>query len=221
MAYHNQFFMKNENKYFPVSIRNYTKNDFNELIEIQRESFPPPFSPELLWDKDQLSNHVTFFPDGALCAEIEGTLAGSMTALIVQLDTADVEHSWEEMTDDGFIRNHDPNGNTLYIVDICIRPSFRNWDLGKKMMQAMYEIVVHHQLDQLIGGGRLPGYHKVAEKMTPDEYVRQVLQGELKDPVLSFLLSCGRTPIGIAKNYIEDEESHNYAAITRWKNPFK
>ncbi|GAA3326817.1 hypothetical protein GCM10020331_064280 [Ectobacillus funiculus] len=87
-------------------IRNYTKEDFDELIAIQSESFPPPFPPELWWNKEQLTEHVTRFPQGALCVEINGTLAGSMTGLIVQLDRYDTHHTWAEITDNGYIRNH-------------------------------------------------------------------------------------------------------------------
>jgi hypothetical protein len=65
-------------------IRNYTKENFVELIQIQAESFPPPFPSELWWNEEQLTNHVTLFPEGALCGEAEGVLAGSMTGLLVK-----------------------------------------------------------------------------------------------------------------------------------------
>jgi hypothetical protein len=47
-----------------------------------------------------------------------------------------------------------------------------------------------------------------------------VLQGELQDPVISFLLRCGRTPVKVVENYLEDEESLNHAVLMEWKNPF-
>jgi hypothetical protein len=47
-----------------------------------------------------------------------------------------------------------------------------------------------------------------------------VSAGTLYDPVMTFLMRCGRTPIGLAANYIEDEDSHNYAVLMEWKNPF-
>jgi hypothetical protein len=56
--------------------------------------------------------------------------------------------------------------------------------------------------------------------MGPEEYVRQVLAGDLKDPVISFLMRCGRTPVGVAADYLEDEDSRNFALLMEWKNPF-
>ena len=85
----------------------------------------------------------------------------------------------------------------------------------------MYGLVIEKNLDRLLGGGRIPGYHHVSEIMTAEEYVQKVLIGEQNDPVISFLLKCGRRPIGVVENYLEDEESHNYGVLMEWKNPFR
>ena len=219
--YHSEFFIFQDGKSYPVVVRNYTQADFRGLIQIQSECFPPPFPSDLWWDEEQLTNHVTLFPEGAMCIEVGGELAGSMTGLIVDFDPNNPKHTWEEITDNGYIRNHDPNGNTLYIVDIAVRPSFRKFGLGKLMMQAMYHTVIKLGLDRLLGGGRMPGYHKVADRLTPEEYIREVTEGKRKDPVITFLLRCGRTPLAVVENYLEDAESLNYGTLMEWKNPLK
>ncbi|MBO1514507.1 GNAT family N-acetyltransferase [Metabacillus bambusae] len=200
--------------------RQYTQTDFEQLIAIQQESFPPPFPPELWWNTDQLQNHVNLFPEGAICAEIAGKIIGSMTGLIVHFDHNDQNHSWEEATDNGYITNHLPTGNSLYVVDICVAPSYRKLGVGKWLMQSMYEIVISLNLERLLGGGRLPGYHKVSKDLSINEYVDAVLTGKLKDPVMSFLLRCGRTPLCPVENYLEDEDSCHYGMLMEWKNPF-
>lgn len=214
------FVFDNETPVLSV-IRNYTEADFDELIEIQAECFPPPFSQELWWNREQLQNHVDLFPEGALCIELAGELAGSLTGLRVDFDPLHPDHTWEEITDGGYIRNHDPKGNTLYIVDISVRPKYRKLGLGKLMMQSMSYIVVEQKLDRLLGGGRMPGYHRYAREMSPEQYVETVLTGELNDPVITFLLKCGRKPVAVLENYLEDKESLNYGTLMEWKNPFK
>ncbi|MEQ2525500.1 GNAT family N-acetyltransferase [Bacillaceae bacterium CLA-AA-H227] len=221
MAYQSEFYVFDDGKPLSAVIRNYNTNDFDELIQIQAECFPPPFPSELWWNKEQLTNHMTLFPEGALCMEIEGELAGSLTGLLVHFDPNHPQHTWEEVTDSGYIRNHQPDGNTLYIVDISVRPKYRKLGLGKLMMQAMYHLVIQKSLDRLLGGGRMPGYHKFAESLSAEQYVNEVVKGEIKDPVITFLLKCGRTPLTIVENYLDDEESHNYAVLMEWKNPFK
>ena len=218
--YRKELFVFNGDTPIPAIIRNYEVKDFPDLIRIQQESFPPPFPSELWWNEEQLSNHVRLFPEGALCIEINGEIVGSITGLIVRFDPLHPEHSWSEITDDGYIRNHDASGNTLYIVDISVLPAYRKLGLGKWLMFSMYDVVTHLGLKRLLGGGRMPGYHKKANDMTPQEYLHAVTKGDLKDPVISFLLRCGRTPVHIAANYLEDEESCHYGALMEWKNPF-
>lgn len=202
-------------------IRRYEKADFQALIDVQRVSFPPPFPEELWWNEEQLLQHVTRFPDGALCAEVDGRIIGSMTSLIVNMDDYGHAHNWETITDSGYIRNHNGNGNTLYVVDICVIPEYRGSGIGKWLMQSMYETVVELGLSRLLGGGRMPGYHLHAHEATPEAYLERVLQGEWKDPVITFLLNCGRMPIGIAHHYLEDEQSLHSAVLMEWRNPFK
>ena len=218
--YKKKQYVFNDGKPVTVEIRNYERSDFPELIAIQQESFPPPFPSALWWNDEQLANHVELYSEGALCLEVEGEIAGSITVLLTDFDPAHPNHTWEDATDNGSIRNHNPGGKTLYVVDICVRPKFRSLKLGHLLMQALYERVVQDGLERLLGGGRMPGFHKYSSELTAEQYAEQVLEGKLKDPVISFLLRCGRTPVSVVPNYLEDDESEGYALLMEWKNPF-
>ncbi len=218
--YHKEFFVFDQDKSLKAVVRNYNERDFQGLINVQKQSFPPPFPEELWWNKEQLWNHITLFPDGALCIEIEGEVVGSMTSLLVDFNGKHAQHTWEEITDNGYIRTHNPAGKTLYVVDISVSPPYRKLGLGKWLMFSMYEVVIHKGFERLLGGGRMPGYHTKRNEMTPEDYLESVVKGEIKDPVITFLLRCGRTPVQVVENYLEDEESCNYAALMEWKNPF-
>ncbi|MFP3663660.1 GNAT family N-acetyltransferase [Priestia aryabhattai] len=218
--YRKEFFVFEQGRPVSALIRNYERKDFPELIRIQQECFPPPFPSELWWNREQLDNHVSLFPEGALCVEVNGEIAGSMTGLLIDFHLDSPDHTWEEVTSNGYITNHNPNGNTLYVVDISISPSFRKLGLGKWLMSAMYDLVIYKGLKRLLGGGRMPGYYKYAHKMTPEEYIASLLDCQLKDPVITFLLHCGRTPVRAVANYLEDKESCNYGTLMQWKNPF-
>lgn len=218
--YKKKLYVFHDDRPIPALIRNYEEKDIEALIRIQQESFPPPFPSELWWNKEQLMNHITLFPKGALCVEIDGEVVGSMTSLIVNYHPNDADHTWEEITDNGYIRNHNRNGNTLYVVDIGVRPAYRKLGLGKWLMQSMYEVVVQQKLERLLGGSRMPGYHRYANEMTAEQYVDAVIKGKLTDPVITFLLRCGRTPVKVVANYLEDAQSCNYALLMEWRNPF-
>lgn len=209
-----------DGKPLEIAIRQYSMADIPGLIAIQEASFPPPFPSDLWWNEEQLRHHLAIFPHGALCAECNGRLIGSVTGLIVNDGMLAGSHSWSSITDDGYIRNHDPQGDTLYIVDISVLPDMRKAGIGKWLMQSMYETVVHYRLKRLLGGGRMPGYRRYAETVSPEAYVEGVVSGTYRDPVLSFLLRCGRMPVGVMSDYLEDEDSCNYAALMEWRNPF-
>ncbi|MCG7343374.1 GNAT family N-acetyltransferase [Sporosarcina sp. ACRSL] len=221
MAYRSEVMVSHEGSFIPVVVRNYSRADFDAMIALQADCFPPPFPEELWWSREQLENHVSLFPEGAICVEHNRRIIGSLTGLLVKFDSNNLDHTWEDMTDGGFIRNHDPVGDTFYIVDICISPEFRKAGLGKWMMQAAYQLAVKLDLTRVLGGGRMPGYGKFSADMTPQQYVQKIVQGTIKDPVITFLLRCGRIPVKLIENYLEDEESHNHALLMEWKNPFK
>ncbi|MBO2946070.1 GNAT family N-acetyltransferase [Paenibacillus sp. F411] len=220
-AYRQAFYVFDSSTPVPALIRSYTPEDFEELIVIQSEAFPPPYPAEQWWNEEQLHNHVELFPEGALCVEVDGVLAGSITSLIVNEKPGEAPRSWSQVTDHGYIRTHCREGNTLYIADICVRPRFRKLGLGKWLLQALYHVTVELDLNRLLGGGRMPGYQEHAADLTAAQYVDEVVSGRIKDPVITFLLRCGRTPAGIAADYLEDEESCGYAVLMEWKNPFK
>ncbi|MCG0314696.1 MAG: GNAT family N-acetyltransferase, partial [Calditerricola sp.] len=98
LVYRKELYVFDRNRPVKAVIRRYTEGDFAELIRIQQECFPPPFPSELWWNEEQLASHVTRFPEGALCVEVDGELAGSMTTLIVRFDPAHPHHTWADIT---------------------------------------------------------------------------------------------------------------------------
>ena len=58
------------------------------------------------------------------------------------------------------------------------------------------------------------------EEMSAEEYVKRVINGELKDPTLSFQLKEGFSVMAVVPDYLpHDKESLGYAAIIEWINP--
>lgn len=221
-VYYKKLYVFGGDKPVEAVIRNYNRADFEALIRVQQASFPPPFPSELWWKEEQLIEHIIRFPEGALCVEVGGQIVGSITGLLVDYQEEHAsDHSWSTVTDDGYIRTHRPDGDTLYIVDICVMPAYRKFGLGKWLMQSMYEVVVHLGLRRLLGGGRMPGYHQHARTMSAEDYAQAVIAGVYKDPVITFLLRCGRTPVQVVPGYLEDEESLNHALLMEWRNPFR
>ncbi len=202
-----------------LRVRPYTLTDLPGLLLIQRECFPPPFPPELWWQPEQIATHVRLFPDGALCAEDDGHLVGSATAHILHWEPEEPAHTWAEASDNGWLRNHTPSGNTLYGVDVAVRPAWRGRGVARALYQARYDLVRRLRLKRFLAGSRLSGYFTQRERMTPEQYADAVVRGELSDPVITPQLRSGLRPLRAVRGYLPDEESCDNALLMEWRNP--
>ncbi|SDZ66829.1 Acetyltransferase (GNAT) family protein [Evansella caseinilytica] len=201
-----------------ITVRSYTPDDFDKLMTIQREAFPPPFPEALWWNKEQITAHAATFREGAMYAEADGEPAGSATSLLVHFDGE--AHTWEEVADNGYIRrSHRPDGDTLYGIDLCVRPKFRGRGIAHALYDARKQLVIDLRLKRYVAGCRIPNFHKHAGQMSVETYVDKVVDGEINDLVLSFMLRQGLVVKQIMPHYLDDDESLDYAVIVEWKNP--
>jgi GNAT superfamily N-acetyltransferase len=204
-----------------ILIRSYTLADLAGLIAIQRDCFPPPFPPELWWTSEQIASHVRLFPEGALCAVdvASGELVGSATAHIVRFDPAHPAHTWSKISADGWLTNHSPAGDTLYGVDVGVRPAWRGRGVAKAFYQARFALVRRLGLARFQCGSRLSGYHRYADTLTPEAYADAVVAGRLVDPVVTPQLKTGMRPVTVVRGYLSDAESSDNALLMEWRNP--
>ncbi len=77
----------------PLIVRPYTVADFDQLLRIQVECFPPPYPQEQLWCSGQIASHEWYFPEGALAAELDGEVVGSATCPHRRFDPAHLHHT--------------------------------------------------------------------------------------------------------------------------------
>src|SRR6187402_759101 len=99
-------------------VRQLRKSDLKVVTEIQRKAFPS-IEP---WTKEQFESQLTVFPEGQLGVEIDGNLVATSSSLIVDEEDFGSYHTFDDVSDNGFIRNHDPEGDTLYGIDIAVDP---------------------------------------------------------------------------------------------------
>jgi GNAT superfamily N-acetyltransferase len=200
-----------------VRVRQRRPEDTREVIEIFRAIYPG--SPS--WTPEQLASHLEVFPEGQLVAEVDGRVIAMAASLIVLWDDYSMETAWRDFTDHGMFRNHDPaRGRTLYGAELMVHPAFQGRGVGKHLYAARRELVQTLGLLRIRAGARLAGYYRHADRLSPEEYTRRVVSGELSDPTLSFQLARGFAVIGVARDYLRhDPESLGNAAVIEWLNP--
>ncbi|WP_018662802.1 bifunctional GNAT family N-acetyltransferase/carbon-nitrogen hydrolase family protein [Heyndrickxia acidiproducens] len=198
-----------------IIVRNIRMEDIDEIMEMWKKCFPG-MEP---WKREQLESHIRIFPEGQFCVEYEGKIVGSCSSLIVNFDEYHDQHTWNTITDNGYITNHDPNGFNLYGIEVMVDPDYRRMKLGHRLYEARKELARKLNLQSIIIGGRIPNYYKYKDKMTPREYVAEVEMHSIYDPVLSFQLLEGFKIKRINSRYLpDDKESAAFATLMEWNN---
>ena len=128
-------------------------------------------------------------------------------------------HNWSAISDHGFIRNHNPRGDTLYGIEIMVDPEYRGMKLSRRLYDARKELCCERNLARIIIGGRIPGYGEHANSMSAREYVERVIDKSMYDPVLTAQLANGFSLKGLIPNYFpSDSASRGYATYLEWTN---
>ncbi|WCK56378.1 bifunctional GNAT family N-acetyltransferase/carbon-nitrogen hydrolase family protein [Aneurinibacillus sp. Ricciae_BoGa-3] len=198
-----------------IVVRNTRMEDVEELVALCTRCFPN-MEP---WKREQLQSHIRIFPQGQFCVEYEDKIVGSCSSLIVNFDEYDDQHTWDVITDNGYITNHDPTGLNLYGIEVMVDPEYRRMKIGHRLYEARRELARELNLQSIIIGGRIPNYHNYKGQMTPREYVAEVEKHNIYDPVLSFQLLEGFSIKRINTRYLPDDQaSEAFATLMEWNN---
>ncbi|HER44529.1 MAG TPA: GNAT family N-acetyltransferase [Candidatus Eisenbacteria bacterium] len=189
--------------------------DYEAITRLQEKCFPG-MQP---WERGNFRSLIEIFPEGQICVEYDGRIIGSASSLLVDLDEFSVEHTWSDITGGGNIETHDPEGDTLYGIEVMVDPEFQGMKIGRRLYDERKNIARRLDLKRIVVGGRVPNYHKCADELSIHEYVEQVMAKRLYDPVLTFQISNGFVLKRILPDYFEtDRESEGYAMLLEWVN---
>lgn len=198
-----------------IKLRNMRMEDYDDLVAIQKKSFPH-MKP---WTKEQLQSILSIFPEGQLVIEYQGKVIASCSGLIINQDDYPETSSWFELTDRGYFTNHDPQGDTLYAAEIMVDPKYRGMKLARRLYEVRQDLARNMNLKRIAAGGRLPNYHKYANKLSVYEYVKKVIDKKIFDPVLTTQIANGFVLKKILPDYLpSDKESRGYATFLEWPN---
>ena len=102
-------------------VRDLTLDDHAAIVQLQAMCFPGMNG----WTIEQFESQLTIFPEGQIGIECDGKLVASSSCLILRYEEQMEWHNYRKLSDNGFIRNHVPDGDTLYGIEIMVNPEFR------------------------------------------------------------------------------------------------
>jgi predicted amidohydrolase/GNAT superfamily N-acetyltransferase len=193
--------------------------DYEEIKNAMIESYSN--MQNAYWKEHHINILNDTFPEGQVGIKINNELAGCALSIIVESLKLEGKHTYREITGDYSFSTHNPKGDTLYGIDVFIRPKYRGLRLGRRLYDYRKELCEKLNLKGIAFGGRIPGYHEYSNKMTPRDYIDKVRKKEIHDPVLDFQMSNDFHPVRIIRGYLEgDLESQEYAVLLEWDNVY-
>ncbi|MCX7550620.1 bifunctional GNAT family N-acetyltransferase/carbon-nitrogen hydrolase family protein [Xanthomarina sp. F2636L] len=201
-----------------IELQYLTLDDYQELKGAMQQAYSS--MPDLFWRENQIKTLIDKFPEGQVVIKINNQIAGCALSIIVDYDSIDDIHTYEDITGNYTFNTHDADkGDALYGIDVFIKPEFRGLRLGRRLYDYRKEVCEKLNLRGIAFGGRIPNFHKYSKEMTPKEYIDKVRRKEIHDPVLNFQISNDFHPVRILKGYLEgDNASGEYAVLLEWDN---
>ncbi|MCB9693684.1 MAG: GNAT family N-acetyltransferase [Alphaproteobacteria bacterium] len=198
-----------------VELRPLTLDDFDALVALQKVCFPK-MRP---WGLEHLRSQLSEWPESQLGLFIDGRLVASAAHLIVDSEEYASFADWKVLADGGMIRNHDPEGDVLYGIEMQVHPDYRGMRLSRRLYDARKKICRDLNLRSMRIGGRIPGYGAHAGRLTPEAYVEEVRKKRLFDAVLTAQIANGFALREVVADYLpSDEDSAGYATDLEWLN---
>nr|WP_255574019.1 bifunctional GNAT family N-acetyltransferase/carbon-nitrogen hydrolase family protein [Erythrobacter sp. SCSIO 43205] len=178
------------------------------------------------YTQGEIRGQINNYPEGCFVAQLDGKIVGYCASMRLDENVALSDHTWDEVTGNGFGSRHDPTGDWLYGYELCVDPKVRGTRLGRRLYEERRTLAERLELTGIVFGGRMPGYARAKRRKNnradnPQEYLDLILEGKVHDPVLRFQLANGFEPAGILHKYLpEDRASRGNAVRMVWRNPY-
>ncbi len=173
------------------------------------------------YSEGALHGQINNFPQGQFVVTVDEKVVGYCATFLIDSEVALRPHTWAEITGNGYASRHDPEGDWLYGMEVCVDPDYRGYRIGQRLYNERKKLCQALGLKGVVFAGRLPTLAKRLPRFgSAEAYVEQVKQKKQRDPVLSFQLHNGFEVLGVIPGYLNaDRQSLGYGVHLVWRNP--
>jgi GNAT superfamily N-acetyltransferase len=157
--------------------------------------------------------HLELFPEGQLVVADGERVVGATSTIRLHYDLAHPEHTFEEVIQGGWLTSHQPDGPWLYGADIGTHPDYRGRGVARALYAARHALVRQLGLIAQVTVGMPSGYGAVADTISAEQYLVEVVAGTRRDPTISVQLHIGFQARGLIAGYIDDPVCAGYGVV--------
>jgi predicted amidohydrolase/GNAT superfamily N-acetyltransferase len=194
-----------------ITTRKWRREDIPEIIACSRATYHD-YPEEYIYTERLYAMQFAAFPQGQFVAVFDKKIIGYATSMIVSIDD-EFWYDVDELTGAGTFSTHNQDGDTLYGADIAVHPDYQRRGVAMLLYNRRREILKRYNLRRMIAYGRLPGYKNHAGKMTAEQYVEKVMNGQVQDAALSTHLKAGYHVQKVQLDITIDRSSLNYSTF--------
>ena len=204
---------KNKTKESEIIYRQPTLDDIDKLCELEKNVW----GEEMGANREKWESRINIFSEGIFLAEENGCLIGSSVLHRVCWNYRAGEFpTWQKITANGYITNHDSNGDVLYGVNMSVISGHPG--VARIFTSLAVQLKNKYMIQRGLLGVRVPTLKRYIRKkgiaesrLTP----KMVLSISRKDPEVRFFCSYDNLRAIAAKQdyYLVDKESLGWGII--------
>lgn len=211
-----------------ATVKQLTPNDLDEIVRVEKATWPKDWQAPA----EKFAARIKKFHQGVFGIFENSDLVGVTTSMRINFESNEIYNyhkTWDEITGNGYITSHEPDGNTLYVVSVGVQTQSQGKGYGQTLVAKQFELAKSLGCKYLMLGARLPKFREYLEdkNIKPEtlpqaESIKQAQiyldlrrdDNQRQEPEIRFYERCGLNVLKLTDpNFGPDPESCNFGVI--------
>ena len=161
-----------------IVYRQPTMDDIDKLCELEKNVW----GEEMGADRKKWESRLNIFPDGIQIAEFDNRIIGAVATVIVDWNYVDgYLPTWAEMSGEGLITNHNPQGNVMLGIDLAVVTV--KYGVANRLVQFTKDLQIKKNIFAGGLGCRIPSLAEYVAKNSINNITKELVEKVAKTDV--------------------------------------
>lgn len=211
-----------------IAISQLTESNLKEIDRVEKATWPVDWQAPI----EKFKARIERFPHGVFGVFEDNRLVGVTTSMRIDFNPekiSDYHKTWDEITGNGFITTHEPEGNTLYVVSVGVESGSQGKGYGQQLFSKQFELAKSLGCKYVMLGARIPKFRENLtsqgvdpDRLSADELIQKAQEylalkrpdGQTQESEIRFYKRCGLKSLKLTDpDFGPDPESCNFGVI--------